>query len=517
MERSWPAAAELLARAVAAGPGVEAMGLLVRVRAEHLDDHDRVTLLAAWAAQDGWLTARRTAAVVAVVGPLPKPSGRSTGDPRVVDEESVTAEVACALRVSDATATAQIATARALHGPLAAALPAVADGRWGFGHLRVVETELALQVRELLADGHAGGRPVADRPDDATRAAADAVIASVLSAVLPHAAVDTPGRLRRRIRTALARVDAGAATERARAAAAVRRVSLDPLPDLVGDLRITGPWAQVAWIHRVVDTWARRRLDAGPDGHARDDEAGRPQAGGLDALRVDGFTEAARLLAVSMGMAGAPVPDDAATVAAVADHLERTGRAVVAPDGPAGQRRSWSQAVVVLPAATALGLADDPGLIPGYGPVPAAVARELLATADTWRAFLTDTAGRLVDVSRRRYRPTARLRELVTARDATCTFPGCARPAVECELDHDVPFDGANTTASNLRPRCTRHHRLKTHGGWTSRPATGAGPPGRTEWTSPSGRRLVATADPPWSEPDPPPRVDLVWPRRRAA
>ena len=153
MERSWPADAELLARAVAAGPGGDAMGLLVQVRAEHLDLHDQVTLLATWAAQDGWLTARRTAAVVAVAGAWPKPSGRSTGDPRVVDEESVTAEVACALRVSDATATALIATARALHGPLAAALPAVASGRWGFGHLRMVETELAPQVQRCSPRG----------------------------------------------------------------------------------------------------------------------------------------------------------------------------------------------------------------------------------------------------------------------------------------------------------------------------------------------------------------------------
>ena len=170
---------------------------------------------------------------------------------------------------------------------------------------------------------------------------------------------------------------------------------------------------------------------------------------------------------------------------------------------------------MVLPVASALGLADDPGHVPGYGPVPAVVARELLATADTWRVFLTDTAGRLVDVSRHCYRPTARMRELVTARDGTCTFPGCARPAVDCELDHDTPFDGDNTTAGNLRPRCTGHHRLKTHGGWAS--VTGAGPPGSTEWTSPSGHRLVALADPPWPSPDPPPRVDVVWPRRRAA
>ena len=256
-------------------------------------------------------------------------------------------------------------------------------------------------------------------------------------------------------------VDSDAAAERARAAAAGRRVSLDPLPELTGDLRITGPWAQVAWIHRVVDTWARSRLAGSRDGHPHDVQHGHPGVPGLDALRVDGFTEAARLLAVSMGLAGAPTSGDAATVAAVADHLERTGRVVVAPDGPAGRRRSWSQAVVVLPVASALGLADDPGHVPGYGPVPAVVARELLATADTWRVFLTDTAGRLVDVSRHCYRPTARMRELVTARDGTCTFPGCARPAVDCELDHDTPFDGDNTTAGNLRPRCTGHHRLK--------------------------------------------------------
>ncbi len=61
----------------------------------------------------------------------------------------------------------------------------------------------------------------------------------------------------------------------------------------------------------------------------------------------------------------------------------------VSPAGEPPRRRgySWTTAVVLCPISTALGLADDPGYLPGYGYVPAGIARDLLATADTWRAF----------------------------------------------------------------------------------------------------------------------------------
>ncbi len=71
-----------------------------------------------------------------------------------------------------------------------------------------------------------------------------------------------------------------------------------------------------------------------------------------------------------------------------------------------------------------------------------------------------------------------RIAEQVIVRDGCCVFPWCTRPARTCrlqndpekgcDLDHRVPHaTGGVTCACNLAPLCRRHHRLKTHAGWT--------------------------------------------------
>ncbi|MGH3906984.1 MAG: HNH endonuclease signature motif containing protein, partial [Pseudonocardiaceae bacterium] len=74
---------------------------------------------------------------------------------------------------------------------------------------------------------------------------------------------------------------------------------------------------------------------------------------------------------------------------------------------------------------------------------------------------------------------------LVQARDRTCCFPGCRRPARRCDLDHTIPYDqGGPTVAGNLGSLCRYHHRLKTHTSWSlCQPE-----PGLFLWTSPTGR-----------------------------
>ncbi|MEZ5116673.1 MAG: HNH endonuclease signature motif containing protein [Candidatus Nanopelagicales bacterium] len=127
------------------------------------------------------------------------------------------------------------------------------------------------------------------------------------------------------------------------------------------------------------------------------------------------------------------------------------------------------------------------------GPRP--IARQLAGDADNWRRFLTDH-GRLIATGDNRYRPSDRLRELVTARDTVCTFPGCTIPSTATDLDHVANFDGANTTAANLHPACRRHHRIKTHGTWTA--GTDPGGTGRIRWTSPTGHTYLQPPQPLW-------------------
>jgi hypothetical protein len=86
--------------------------------------------------------------------------------------------------------------------------------------------------------------------------------------------------------------------------------------------------------------------------------------------------------------------------------------------------------------------------------------------------------------------PSKALADFVRCRDLTCRWPGCDRPAVECDLDHTIPYaDGGPTHASNLKCYCRTHHLVKTFWGWRDRQL----PDGTVILTSPSGRTYVTT------------------------
>jgi hypothetical protein len=93
------------------------------------------------------------------------------------------------------------------------------------------------------------------------------------------------------------------------------------------------------------------------------------------------------------------------------------------------------------------------------------------------------------------YKVPADIREQVQLRDRACVFPGCARPARRCDVDHIIAYDHdadaegrpqpGPTTTSNLACLCRFHHRLKTHSAWRYEMTA----PGIFEWTSPHGHR----------------------------
>ena len=170
--------------------------------------------------------------------------------------------------------------------------------------------------------------------------------------------------------------------------------------------------------------------------------------------------------------------------------------------------------------STLLGLDEQPGELAGSGPIPAAVARRLAADpTGTWLRLVTDPIGKLVDYGRSTYRPPKDLADHVIARDRTCRFKHCARPACRCDLDHEKPWNrGGETNEANLNALCCRHHHLRHEAGWTPKRL----PDGSIEWTSPTGHKYVEppatypidhTTDPvvpdepseSGSDPDPPP------------
>jgi Domain of unknown function (DUF222) len=81
--------------------------------------------------------------------------------------------------------------------------------------------------------------------------------------------------------------------------------------------------------------------------------------------------------------------------------------------------------------------------------------------------------------------PGARLKHLIQIRHSTCTSPVCRRPAAQCDVEHNTPYEaGGRTCRCTTGPKCRHDHRLKQHPKWTVDQL----PDGTFRWTTPSGR-----------------------------
>ncbi len=194
--------------------------------------------------------------------------------------------------------------------------------------------------------------------------------------------------------------------------------------------------------------------------------------------------------------AGQPEPRNRDQLRAdiLADLLLGVSPALGAPANAASGRASGSalpEIEVIASLETLLGLSNDPGEIPGMGPIPAEIARELAADG-RWRAWITDAAGAVTATGSSGYVPSAALARLVRARERHCRFPGCRQPATRCDLDHAIPWPEGATTASNLGPLCRRHHNFKTSRAWGLQPQT----PG-WQWRTPAGFAIHDAPEPP--------------------
>ncbi|WP_197378576.1 HNH endonuclease signature motif containing protein [Mycolicibacterium mengxianglii] len=123
------------------------------------------------------------------------------------------------------------------------------------------------------------------------------------------------------------------------------------------------------------------------------------------------------------------------------------------------------------------------GVILGFGAVPAPLLAALIAAGAKTRHLApprTDPEAR--------YRPSIALDEWVRARDLTCRFPHCDRPAEFCDWDHTVPWPAGLTHASGGKLLCRKHHLLKTfHSGWSDVQH----PDGTIVWATPTGQTFT--------------------------
>jgi hypothetical protein len=175
------------------------------------------------------------------------------------------------------------------------------------------------------------------------------------------------------------------------------------------------------------------------------------------------------------------------------EHYRTGGRRQGEADGPHSTRRRrlrsrWAQLQITVSRDTLLGLSQEPGELAGYGPVTASVARQHADVAGIWHRIITDPLGQLLDHPRRSYHPSPALAAHVIARDGTCRWPGCHRPARQCHLDHRQPWPEGPTSSGNLGCLCVFDHHMKHRSGWVVDPARPGEHPATIHWTSRTGR-----------------------------
>jgi len=138
---------------------------------------------------------------------------------------------------------------------------------------------------------------------------------------------------------------------------------------------------------------------------------------------------------------------------------------------------------------TLMGLTDHAGELPGIGPIPADIARQVIADhADGQWTYTVTHQGRPVATGTLRRRPTTAQRRHVQARTRTCAFPGCRMPATACDLDHtDGWADTHHTRIDKLAPGCRHDHGIKHRYGWTYT----IDPDGTIHWHSPLGQHII--------------------------
>ncbi|MDJ0458212.1 DUF222 domain-containing protein [Arthrobacter sp. NQ7] len=197
--------------------------------------------------------------------------------------------------------------------------------------------------------------------------------------------------------------------------------------------------------------------------------------------------------------------DARATSAGVHARETAAGR-VEETDVPPSSIRA--QVLVTVPVFSLLGLADEPAMLDGYGPIPASMARRLVADgAESFHRVLVDPRdGAPLEIGRTSYRLTKAMRAWLRMRDGKCPFPGCSNHSLDNEADHLLAWaNGGTTGISNLGQPCPKHHKLRHSTGWKPTPATKNEPPG---WTSPTGRHY-ASEHQDWEPPSWPPGLAL--------
>jgi hypothetical protein len=433
---------------LAALPGAAALAQLAAIDPFALPPASRIDYLTALERQTSWLQALMQRAIIAVAGR----EASQSDDPIYGVDEAEREDISTALRLSPSTAQSKIDIARALTNYLPNTCSALATGEISTAHATAIAREAASALNKGLPEN---------------------VIFQLEDKAIAYSEFHTPNQVGALVRNVIAKATPQEFEEivaDAREGRTVTRYNdFDGMSTVVAILPAEG--AQI--VMNAIDAFILRAKDrCGRCG----ENYGIATELCSHQLAVDEIDEGRTR---DMQRADALVEIASAFLASTLDD--------VTP-----HRRPLTVNVTVdLP--TLMGLAENPGELAGYGAIPASIAREIAADA-RWRRFITEPiTGNLLDFGRESYQPPQALKDFLIARDRTCRFPGCRRSAALSDLDHADSWEsGGSTSLENLGALCRRHHRLKTHAGWSVESFSD----GSCMWTSPHGKQFFSPARP---------------------
>ena len=413
-------------------PGIKTLSELVSIDPGKLSPSSRIDYLTALERQTAWLQALMQRAIIAVAGN--DPSIANGQEPFFGVDEAEREDVSTALRLSAGTAQSRIDVARTLVNHLPNTCSALATGDISLAHANVIAKETAAAIRDGLTEYQ---------------------IFEVEQRAIAHAEFHTPAQVANQVRTSLARIAPETFEDTVARARDTRRVSCYNDSDGMSTVVAILPAADAQVVMNAIESFIRL---TGAEIENKDGSVGVKDARSSDMKRADAL---AAIAAASLSAS------------------------------PVTPHRRPISINVTIDLPTLLGLAENPGQLNGYGAIPASIAREL-ASDGKWKRFITDPqTGNLLDYGRESYEPPQALKDFLIARDRTCRFPGCRRSATLSDLDHAQSWDdGGSTSAENLGALCRRHHRLKTHDGWS----VISNADGSCIWTSPLGKKFFTPA-----------------------
>jgi len=417
-----------VAELLRAKPGYITLGELIEINPLALSSSGRIDYLSALDRQESWMCALKQEALVAIAGEYADEDGGIFG---CVDDEE-REDVATALRLSPTSAQSRIDVARVLVGHLPNTISALSTGEISVAHATVIARETATAIRNGLSEES---------------------IFRVEQTALAHAEFHTPGQVASKVKTTIAKLAPEEFEEIVDRARDSRRVSCYPEADGMATVIAILPAEDAQAVMKSIEAFILKR---------NSEDAPEWSILSADMKRADALTYIA-----------------SQALSSLADEVQPHRRPITIS--------------VAIDLPTLMGLAENPGQLAGYGAIPASVARRLAADGN-WQRFVSDpTTGNLLDFGREKYTPPQELIDYLLARDRVCRFPGCRRTGQRSDIDHVQSWEtGGETNPANLGLLCRRHHRMKTHGGWSLE----SNPDGSCLWKSPQGKTFFVPSRP---------------------